>query len=512
MSRTIVGAIGLVSLAMALGACTPLIASSTPEPTPNIEATVEAALASAVAPVDPELDVEATIEAWVEATLTAIPVPVPAPTPVIVEPTVVSMPTVIPLPTATPLPTMMPMPTETPLPSPTPEPTATPAPPPTPLPTPSLTERSNLRPRPLWTEDNPATLEELHEELRQHRGKSLVFASWGGAYQAAQRRAYLMLFQERFSINIVEEAPMSYDTVSRMVQTGSINWHVVDLGTRALWTQIRMGNLEELDLSAVDNRNHVESAKSRYGGGGGITYSTVLAYDRQRYGGRIAGWEAFFDRVNYPGTRSSRDNYDASWFAALSALNPDWYEDEEARVRLGRPTDDDVEEALELWRTNPPDRFWTTGSDCPQGLVSGEFDMCTAWNSRVGDAQRAGAPIKVCWECGHLVSSSIFAVPRGLKQSNPDAFELAELFIAWTGHPQINARMSLFIEYGPVNLKSVPYLAPYSESPYYDWVWPKLPNSAFNIPYAVFEDEKYTSEKHAEWTRMWEEYMDGAGN
>ena len=111
----------------------------------------------------------------------------------------------------------------------------------------------------------------------RYRGSSFVFTSWGGAYQAAQRQAYVVPFSEQFGIEIVEESPMEYAVIRVMVDTGNYKWHVMDVGGRELWNHINIGALAELDLSVVDNRNHVETVSTPYGGGGGITWSTVLA-------------------------------------------------------------------------------------------------------------------------------------------------------------------------------------------------------------------------------------------
>ncbi len=368
---------------------------------------------------------------------------------------------------------------------------------------------TGLRPRSEWTEENPATFEELEAEIEKFRGASFVFTSWGGAYQAAQRQAYIEPFTEKFGIEIVEESPMSYARIPAMVETGNYSWHVMDVGGRELWAQIGLGNLEELDMSVVDNRNHVETVRTQFGGGGGITWSTVLAYNTDSYPeGSIKDWTAFFDRDNYPGRRSVRNAYRGSWFSALLAIDTDRLSDPEWRPRLGAPTDEDVQAALAHWDANPPDHFWETGSDCPQFLLSGENDMCTAWNGRIYNAQVQGEPLAICWECGHLVGTGALVMAEGFKEANPDAFEIAELWIAWTGHPHINASQSKYISYGPLNLRSAEYLT----GPEYEAVLPALPVSAQNVPYAIFENEKYSGQKNSEWNDLWLEYLQGVGS
>ena len=135
---------------------------------------------------------------------------------------------------------------------------------------------SGLRPRSEWTVENPATLQELEAEIERYRGASFHFTSWGGAYQVAQRQAYLIPFQERFGIRVIEKSPMDYDRIAAMVHSNNFVWHVMDVSGLEMWNQSALGNLEELDMSVVDNRDHVETVRTQYGGGGGVTWSTVL--------------------------------------------------------------------------------------------------------------------------------------------------------------------------------------------------------------------------------------------
>ena len=74
---------------------------------------------------------------------------------------------------------------------------------------------------------------------------------------------------------------------------------------------------------------------------------------------------------------------------------------------------------------------------------------------------------------------------KGLKEADPLAFENGQLFIAWTGQPQINAQQSKYISYGPLNLQSIPYLS----EPSLTRCRPALPLSAANVPYGVIENE-----------------------
>ena len=64
---------------------------------------------------------------------------------------------------------------------------------------------TGLRPISEWTTDNPGTHEEVVAALAAHRGGTFTFASWGGAYQAMQRQAFLVPFAEEFGVEVVED-------------------------------------------------------------------------------------------------------------------------------------------------------------------------------------------------------------------------------------------------------------------------------------------------------------------
>ncbi|MEE9198529.1 MAG: extracellular solute-binding protein, partial [Dehalococcoidia bacterium] len=412
-------------------------------------------------------------------------------------------PTPIPA-TSTPVPgataTPRPAATATPRPAatatPVPGATATPRPAATATPRPAATATptapGGLRPLSEWTVANPATLAEIEAELEKFRGDTLVFVSWGGAYQGAQRQAYIEPFEAQFGIDILEESPVEYPKIRAMSEVGNVTWHVVDVGHRATFQFGATGDLEELDFSIIDNRDMLEVMKTPWNGGPGLTWSTVLAYSTETYpeGSQPRTWADFFDVDKFPGRRGWRNNMHAAFTFALLGLHPDWLDDPAKRLLLGAPTPELVDEAMVFWEAWKPnvDIWWHTGSDCPQLLISGELDMCTAWNGRIFDAQKEGAPLAIAWEAGHLLSTDGWVTPNGLSTQDPEKFELAQLFMAWSTFPETAARIGMFISYGPGNAAAIPFLA----GPAYDESRDELPSSAKNIVFAVLEDEGHT--------------------
>ena len=349
-----------------------------------------------------------------------------------------------------------------------------------------------LRPIDQWTLENPATMAEIEAELESYRGESFVFISWGGAYQAAQRQAYLIPFQDQFGIEIVEETLPSAAKIRAQKETGNIQWDVVSWGGPGAWQFGPNDEIERLDFSIIDNRDMLEVDRTPWTGGGGLTWSEVLAYNTESYPNGLPDMSAYYDIERYPGRRGWAYYADPELIFTLLGENTSLLDTTEGKATLGNLTDDQMDRAYELFdqHKDQVSLFWQTGSDCPQLLISGELDMCTAWNGRIYDAAQEGAPIAICWHCGHVLHAESFMIIKGLAEQDPRKFTLAQLFLAWTSFPERNAQLSKYISYGPLNVKSLPFL----DAPEFDEVRDELPTSAANIQYAILFDNKWWGE------------------
>jgi putative spermidine/putrescine transport system substrate-binding protein len=365
-------------------------------------------------------------------------------------------------------------------------------------------EETGMRLRSEWTVENPATREEIEAELAKYRGRSIVFSSWGGAYQSAQRQAYGVPFAEQFGIEIIDDSQPTVGRVRAMQESGNVAWHVFDTGGGSIHALANGGSLEELDFSIIDTRDFLEVLKAPYIGGGGITWSETWAYNTDIYpeGSQPQNMADIYDTEKFPGRRSWSQFPDAEIVFALLSENPDLINSAEGRASLSAPNEEQVDRAFELFEEyrDQPNIFWTTGSDCPQFLLSGEADLCTNWNGRIYDAAKEGAPLKICWECGHVLNTDGWGIIKGLKEQDPETFELTQLYMAWTSFPEINSRMAQFITYGPVNTKALAALS----DPIYDEVRDELPSSPTNIPYAVINNEVHRAANLDAWRERYE--------
>ena len=387
--------------------------------------------------------------------------------------------------------------------APAPAATATPQPP-TAVPEPEIT----LRPISEWTPENPATLEEIEGELEKYRGETVIFRSEGGALSAAYRRAWLNPLREQFGLNIVEDTPSPGVAGVRInAETENIQWHILDIGAANAAALIKTDSLGEHDPAVVDTRDFLSilTEPGPYLAGGGVTWSLVLAYNTDVYPGDTGpkNWADFFDREKFPGRRAlyQNVNYGGQLQIQRLAQEPDLLDTPEGKRELATPSREQMEKDF-AWYANWHNEaagdiiYWSSGSQCPEMLISGEVDMCSAWNGRIYDAAQTGAPLTICWECGFMTGTSGWNIAKHLKEQDPEAYELANLVVAWVSFPENNVKISQYITYGPVNSKSFPFMA----DPAYDAVRDQLPTSGANIEYSILWDEFWFSD-NLDWAQ-----------
>ena len=307
-----------------------------------------------------------------------------------------------------------------------------------------------------------------------------------------------------FGIEVIDDGTPILGRIRAMEASGNISWHVFDQGGGTIHNLGRSGSLELLDFSVIDNRDYLEILKAPYTAGGGMTWGEVWAYNSDVFpeGNRPTTMSDFYDPEKFPGRRAWAYYPHGEMKFVTIADNPELINTAEGRASLSALSPEQVDRAFDLFveYQDQVELIWQTGSDCPQLLISGDLDMCSAWNGRIYDAAKEGAPLEICWECGHLINTDGWGIIKGLKEQDPEAFDLAQLYLAWTSFPEINARIAQFITYGPINIKSLAAL----NEPEYDDVRDELPSSSANIPFAVLNDEEHAAIHDDEWRERYD--------
>jgi putative spermidine/putrescine transport system substrate-binding protein len=82
--------------------------------------------------------------------------------------------------------------------------------------------------------------------------EDMVFTSWGGTTQDAQKANWAEGFTEASKIGVTQDGPTDYGKLKAMVEAGSVTWDVVDVEGDYAVQAGKQGLLEPLDFSIID--------------------------------------------------------------------------------------------------------------------------------------------------------------------------------------------------------------------------------------------------------------------
>jgi putative spermidine/putrescine transport system substrate-binding protein len=279
---------------------------------------------------------------------------------------------------------------------------------------------------------------------------SITVTSWGGAYQDAQAEAYFKPFQEETGIQVLEdEWNGELGKIRAMVETGSVNWDVVQVEAPELVLGCFEGLYEEIDWERLPPKEEFIEAAVDDCGVGTIVWSTVLAYDGDHLEEGPQSWADFWDVETFPGPRGLRRG---PKFTLEFALMADGVPPGEVYEVLS--TEEGVDRAFaKLDEIKEHIRWWEAGAQPPQWLASGEVVMTSVYNGRIDAANKEeGKNFKIVWD-GSLYTVDSWVIPRG-SQKKDAAME----FIAFASQPERQKELSTRIAYGPTNQNAVEML------------------------------------------------------
>jgi putative spermidine/putrescine transport system substrate-binding protein len=299
-------------------------------------------------------------------------------------------------------------------------------------------------------EGEAAELPEITEIPENLRGTGQVaVASWGGTFQDAQREAYFRPFEELSGIRVVEAEGPSIAQVQAMVDTGNIEWDVVQLDRSSVINLERKGDYwEEIDYSLFDTDHIDEAHRYRYSVDM-LPYAQILGYRTDEYPDPPQRWADFWDLEGFPGPRTM--------IAGTGGVTPFL---EAALIADGVPADPDELYPIDIDRAydslsrvrDGVVRWWEAGAIPAQMLTDREATMAVIWNGRMQALLDEGVPVAPQWNEGALMTD-VWAIPRGA----PNA-ENAQKFAAFITMAIPQARLSKLIPYGSVNDQSSEYM------------------------------------------------------
>jgi putative spermidine/putrescine transport system substrate-binding protein len=274
-------------------------------------------------------------------------------------------------------------------------------------------------------------------------GEGLVFTSYGGAFQEAQAKAWLKPYSKETGTEIRQDLPTDYAKLQAMVENNQVIWDVVDVGND-FGLESTGDLLEPLDYSVIDKGSILEGYASEYRVAN-ILYANILAYNTEQIDGTPSNWVDFFETQKFPGERGLYKSPSQTLEVAL--LGDDVLPENLYPLDVDRALNklDTIKDQI-VW--------WETGAQSQQQIADGEVALVSAWNGRVQTAINAGAPVKIQWN-QNLQTADYLVVPKGTANK-----EKAMDLIAYCVSGENNYRISEFIEYAPVNEKSISKLDP----------------------------------------------------
>ena len=247
-------------------------------------------------------------------------------------------------------------------------------------------------------------------------GREMVFASWGGSYQAAQEAAYCNPFMEATGALVIQDGPMSGSKLRTMVEAGEPIWDTVDVTDTFLFANEEL--FEDLDFNIVD-ASELDQAYVHPKGIGCIVWSYNIGYNSEVVGDNIPqNWADVFDVEKFPGKRAFRDRIYPMMEIALMA---DGVAPEDLYPL-------DIDRAFAKLDTIKDHVIWYTSNSVSQQLfVDQEVGVGIILNGRAFDVNKKGAPVNVQWN-QNIRSIDYLVIPKGA----PNA-EVAQHFMNATG-------------------------------------------------------------------------------
>ncbi|MGY6633141.1 MAG: ABC transporter substrate-binding protein [Alkalilacustris sp.] len=271
--------------------------------------------------------------------------------------------------------------------------------------------------------------------------ETLTIASWGGAFQEAQRNVFFQPFAAEAGIDLLEDEFIGGIGVLRaQVMAGSPTWNVVQVEAEELTLGCEEGLFVPIDYDQLDFApgDFIDGAATECGVGT-IVWSKVLGYDGARLDSGPTSWADFWDIEAFPGTRALRRGaqYNLEFALMADGVAPD-------EVYEVLRTADGVDRAfakLDALRDNLI--WWEAGAQPLQMMAAGEVVMTSVYNGRVTGSNRAeGTEFRVVWP------GSIYAIDSWVILEGTPNVDTAHAFINFASDPARMARIPETIAYG----------------------------------------------------------------
>ena len=275
--------------------------------------------------------------------------------------------------------------------------------------------------------------------------KEMVFTSWGGTTQDAQKAAWVDKFTAKTGTAVLQDGPTDYGKLKAMVEANSPTWDVVDVEGDYAVHAGKAGLLEKLDFTVIDKSKLDPRFVTDYSVGS-FYYSFVIGCNKDTVKACPKSWADLFDTAKFPGKRAF---YKWSAPGVIEA----------ALLADGVPADKlyplDLDRAFKKLDTIKKDIiWWSGGAQSQQLLASSEAPFGSFWNGRLTALAKTGVKVETSWE-GNITAADALVVPKGAKNK-----EAAMQFIALATSALPQSDMAVVTGYAPINLGSPALMPP----------------------------------------------------
>lgn len=265
---------------------------------------------------------------------------------------------------------------------------------------------------------------------------TLVVVTWGGASTDAQREAIFKPFEKEYNCKIVEVTPVDYGKFQAMVESGKIEWDVVDCDTDFAIRAEKNGWLEKLDYSKI-NSNCVSKEMVRDCSIASYTYGYSLGYNNQKFsdGKQPKTWADFWDVDKFPGERTMWKYPVGTLEIALLADGVEMQDLYPLDIDRAFNSLDKIKADITLW--------WSSASQTTQGLCDGSIEIGAMMAGRILEASDNNAPINLEFNQTAIYQDS-WIVPKGCQNK-----DLAMEFISFAMDAERQANLAKLYPYAP---------------------------------------------------------------
>ena len=270
----------------------------------------------------------------------------------------------------------------------------------------------------------------------------LTVTSFGGSFQAAQRKAYMVPFAKNFGVTVLEdEWHGDLAKLRAMVQAGNVTWDVLDLSDGQIELACEEGLLEPLDPALVGGTDKFIDGAITECGIYNLVSAIVIGYDAKQFpNGGPQTLMDFWNVKKFPGPRAMKKwpKHNMEFALLADGVPPEKIYDilstEEGIVRAFRKLDE-IKPHIKVWFNN-----WAQPG---QLMADGEVAASIGINGRLAVAAKNHPNIKFIWDRAGL-GSDVWAIVKSSKNKI-----LAEKFIQFASLPEHQAVFSQLILFGP---------------------------------------------------------------